>query len=90
MRCASADYSINSSAELNVKGAQVVGNWEEKTYSAVGQVSGKYTGSGFSLSIQGANFSAAMTVNLSSCKQSISILPEGLDVRRISIALGKC
>jgi hypothetical protein len=90
MRCASADYSINASAELKVKGAQVSGNWEEKTYSAVGQVSGRYNGDGFSLSIQGANFTAAMTLSLSSCKQSISIHPEGLEVKRISIALGKC
>jgi hypothetical protein len=89
MRCASADYSINASAELNVKGAQVSGSWEEKTYSAVGQVTGRYTGSDLVLAIQGANFTAAMNVSLSSCKQSISITPKGLDVTRISLALTK-
>jgi hypothetical protein len=90
MRCASADYSINSSADLKVKGTQVSGNWEEKTYSAIGEISGRYTGEAFSLAIRGANFTAAMTLNLSNCKQTISILPEGLEVKRISIALGKC
>jgi hypothetical protein len=89
MRCASADYSINATAELAVSGAQVAGNWEEKTYSASGQVSGRYTGT-FVLSIKGANFSAAMNVNLSSCKQSITIHPRGLEVRRISMNLAKC
>lgn len=54
MRCASADYSINASADLKVKGSQVSGKWEERTYSAVGQVSGRYTGNAFVLSIQGA------------------------------------
>ena len=32
LRCASADYNINAAAELRVNGAQVSGNWEEKTY----------------------------------------------------------
>jgi hypothetical protein len=90
MRCASADYNINASADLNVKGQQVSGSWEEKTYSAIGQVTGRYSGTNMVLSIQGANFTASMNVTLSSCKQSISITPQGLDVARISIGLAKC
>jgi hypothetical protein len=90
MRCASADYSINALAELQIKGGQVSGSWEEKTYSATGQVSGRYTGSTFVLSIEGANFTAAMNVSVSDCRQSISIAPKGLEVSKISIGLGKC
>ena len=90
MRCASADYSINALAELQIKGSQVSGSWEEKTYSATGLVTGRYTGSTFVLSIEGANFTAAMNVSVSDCKQSISIAPKGLEVSKISIGLGKC
>ena len=90
MRCASADYSINATAELRVKGSQVSGSWEEKTYSAVGQVTGRYTGNAFVLSIQGANFTAAINVTLANCKQTINITPQGLEVNRISIGLAKC
>ena len=90
MRCASADYNINASADLNVKGQSVTGSWEEKTYSAVGEVSGRYTGSNFVLSIKGASFTASMNLTVSDCKQSISISPQGLDVARISIGLAKC
>jgi hypothetical protein len=90
MRCASADYKIDALAELRVKGERVSGSWEEKTYSATGAVTGKFSDNNFVLSIQGANFSAAMNVSLSDCKQSISISPQGLDVTRISIGLGKC
>ncbi len=32
----------------------------------------------------------AMTVGLSTCKQSITIQPRGLEVRRISMSLAKC
>ena len=90
LRCATADYSINAKADLTIKDGQVAGTWEEQTYSATGQVSGRYTGSSFNLSIQGANFSAGMEVGLSSCKQSIQIRPKGLEIRRISMSLSKC
>ena len=90
LRCASADYSISATAEYSVRGTQVEGTWEEKTYSATGQVSGRYTGSSLVLSIKGANFTAAMTVGLSGCKQSITIHPRNIEVRRISMSLAKC
>jgi hypothetical protein len=90
MRCASADYSINALAELHVaKGGQVSGSWEERTYSAKGEVTGRFAGESFTLKIQGANFSAAMSVMLASCKQSLSITPQGLDVTKVSINLAK-
>jgi hypothetical protein len=89
LRCASADYSINALAQLNLKGSQVSGTWEERTYSAKGDVSGRFGGSNFALSIQGAAFSAAMNLTLSSCRQSLNITPQGLDVTGVSISLAK-
>ena len=89
MRCASADYAINALAELRIKGGQVSGTWEERTYSAKGDVTGRFAGESFSLQIQGANFSAAMNVTLANCKQSLSITPQGLDVSKVSISLAK-
>jgi hypothetical protein len=90
MRCASADYKIDALAELRIKGEKVSGSWEEKTYSATGEVTGRYAGDNMVLSIKGANFTAAMNVTLSDCKQSINISPQGLEVTKISIGLGKC
>ncbi len=91
LRCASSDYTINAKAELAIRGGQQVeGSWEEQTYSATGEISGRYTGSSFVLAIKGANFTAAMNVGLSSCRQSIEITPKGLEVRRISMSLSKC
>lgn len=90
LRCASTDYTINATADLQVKGGQVTGSWEEKTYAAKGEVTGRYSGESFNLMIKGANFTAAMNVTLSSCKQSINITPKGLDVTRVTIGLAKC
>jgi hypothetical protein len=90
MRCASSDYTINALAELRLKGNQVPGSWEEKTYSAKGDVTGRYSGEAFVLSINGGNFTASMNVTMSNCKQNISITPKGLDVTRVTINLAKC
>lgn len=90
LRCASADYTINATADLQVKGGQVTGSWEEKTYAAKGEVTGRYSGEAFALTIQGANFSASMNVALSACKQSINISPKGLEVTKVIIGLSKC
>jgi hypothetical protein len=90
LRCASADYTINSTAELQVKGGQVTGSWEEKTYAAKGDVTGRYSGENFALMIKGASFTATMNVTLSACKQSINITPKGLEVTKVTIALAKC
>ena len=90
LRCASTDYAINATADLEVKGGQVTGNWEEKTYAVTGEVTGRYSGENFNLMIKGANFTAAMNLTLSSCKQSINIAPKGLDVTKVSIGLAKC
>jgi hypothetical protein len=89
MRCASADYAISSMADLRLRGSQVSGTWEETTYAAKGDVTGRFGGDSFALSIQGASFSAAMNVTLSNCKQSLSITPQGLEVTRVSISLAK-
>jgi hypothetical protein len=89
MRCASADYKINALAELEVRGGQVRGTWEEKTYSAKGDVTGRFSGDRFVLSIQGGNFSAAMNVALANCRQSLNITPQGLEITRVSINLAK-
>ena len=90
LRCASPGYSINATADLAISGDVVIGAWEERTYSAVGSITGRVTADGLQLSIQGATFSAVLTLVAATCRQSIQIAPQGLEVSNISIALGKC
>lgn len=90
LRCASQSYRIDAKANFIIRGTQVTGNWEERQYAQIGAVSGRVTGNGFNLQINGAHFTAAMQVTSSTCRQSISIAPNGFDISRISIGLGKC
>ncbi len=68
----------------------MTGSWEEKTYAAKGEVTGRYSGESFALMIKGSNFSASMNVALSACKQSINIAPKGLEITKVIIGLSKC
>lgn len=90
LRCASTGYSISAAVDLKVDGAAITGTWEEKTYSANGDITGKVTDKGFALAIKGPTFNADLNLTHSACKQAIDIVPTGVDVTRISIGLGKC
>jgi hypothetical protein len=95
LRCASSGYSISAAVDLKVTGAvvagaAVAGTWEEKTYSANGDITGQMTDTGFALVIKGPTFNADLTLSHTACKQAIMIVPTGVDVTRISIDLGKC
>lgn len=91
IRCASQGFSFNGTAELEIaQGGAVSGNWIENTYSAKGDVTGKTTDNGFTLSISGATFTAVMDAKTTACRQTLDIVPTGLEVSRISLGLGKC
>lgn len=90
LRCASQSYKIDAVANLSVANGRVTGQWEERTWSVGGSVTGRATDRGFDLAINGPNFGAAMLVGGTSCKQSINIMPKGFEIQRIALNLGKC
>ena len=91
VRCAGQGFSFNGTAQLQVgQTGAVTGSWTENTYAATGDVTGKATDKGFLLSISGQTFTAVMDVATSACKQTMDIVPKGLEVSRIAIGLGKC
>ncbi len=90
LRCASSSYNINARADYLVKGGDVTGNWEELTHSAKGVIKGSLKEGDFKLAIDGDTFTAVLQMSSAPCQQSISISPNNLGVKRISIGLKKC
>jgi hypothetical protein len=90
LRCASSSYKIDATAKLKLASGAMTGEWEEKTYAAIGSVTGKTTSDGFNLDIKGDKFTAILAVTSTNCKQSVTITPTGLDIAKIAITLGKC
>lgn len=90
LRCASQGYKIDAVTQLVVANGRVSGGWEERTWDTKGAIRGDVQNDGFTLTIDGPGFTAAMAVKTDSCKQSISITPRGNAVAKISMNLGKC
>lgn len=90
LRCAGQGYKIDAVTNLSVANGRVSGGWEERTWATTGSIKGDVLTDGFTLTIDGPGFTAAMAVKTTSCSQSINITPRGNAVARISMTLGKC
>lgn len=90
LRCASASYRVDTAADLSLAAGDVRGAWRELATASEGRVQGRATEAGLNLAIEGTGFSASLVLVVSECRQSIAIVPKGLDVERIAITLQKC
>lgn len=90
LRCASQSLRINATTNLTRSGRDLSGDWDETVFSTTGNVTGTVTDGGFELAIAGPGFGALISIAQSSCRQSMSIIPRGLNVDKISIGLSRC
>lgn len=86
-RCASASNMIDMRATLASSGNAVSGSWEERTFNAAGNVSGKVDGSNINLSINGGGLTGSMSVSFGGNNQSVLISTEGSTFKGLRISL---
>lgn len=86
-RCASASNKIEMRATLASSGSSVSGNWEERTFNAAGNVSGKVDPGKMSLAINGGGLSGSMSVSFGGNTQSVLISTEGSAFKGLRISL---
>lgn len=89
MRCASASAKLEFRASLEYTGGAVTGSWEERTYNAAGQVTGKATNSHLTLHVNGGGLTASMTVQMNGGSQVVSISTSGAGFTGVNINLSK-
>jgi len=89
IRCANPSAKIDLRATLNNANGSVSGSWEERTYNAAGQVSGKASASKVNLSIVGGGLKASMAVNLSGATHSVNISTQGIALEGVNITLAR-
>lgn len=85
IRCASTSYKIEIRSKLNRTGSQLRGTWEERTYNAEGQATGRIADGNLSLSVSGGGFQGRMSVSYSRGNQRVRISTEGIDMRSVDI-----
>lgn len=89
IRCASTSAKIELRANLNSASGAVSGTWEERTFNAMGQVSGHASPNRLNLAVSGGGFSATMAVGISGANHTVSIQTQGVGFTNVSINMAK-
>jgi hypothetical protein len=89
LRCASTSYSIDLRSNLESANGRVTGNWEERTFNAAGNVTGRASNGNVSVAISGGGLSGSMSVSFGGSSQQVSITTSGTALKGVSISLQK-
>jgi hypothetical protein len=86
--CASTGYKIELRSVLHSHSEEITGSWEERTFNAAGQVTGRATGGNITLSITGG-ISGSMSLIYSGSQQKVLIQTDGTGFEGVSITLAR-
>jgi hypothetical protein len=89
IRCRGGNAEVEIRGELSAQGDKLTGSWEERTFKAAGEASGRYAADKMTLTVTGGGFSGAMTVTTTGAKQVVSITTEGIEMRSVNVTLSK-
>jgi hypothetical protein len=89
IRCKSASNDIEIRGVLTHQGEKVSGTWEERTFNASGEASGRMAAGRLTLSIAGGGFSGTMSVSYSGPRQTVAITTQGIPMKSVSVTLTK-
>lgn len=89
IRCNSPSNKIEIRGELMQRGERLSGTWEERTFNASGQATGRLSADRLNLSIVGGGFSGAMTVSYGGSRQTVVISTEGVAMKSVRVTLVK-
>jgi hypothetical protein len=89
IRCRSDSTEVEIRGLLTRQGETLAGTWEERTFNASGDASGRLTAERMSLSISGGGFSGSMTVGYAGSRQVVTISTQGIRMRSVNVTLAK-
>ena len=87
LRCASDSYRIDVNSTSQSDGGSLSGTWTELTRNVTGTLSGRASGGSIQARVTALGFSAGLTVNTAGNSQSVTIIPEGNDVRSVVVTM---
>lgn len=89
IRCRSDSTEVEIRGLLTRHGESLTGTWEERTFNAAGEATGRVQGDKMTLSIRGGGFSGSMSVAQAGSKQVVTISTQGIKMRSVNVTLGK-
>ena len=88
VRCAGQTNKIEMRSKLSASGTSLSGNWEERTYNAGGNVTGKLTDTKLSLSFTGG-VAGSISITYDRTKQNVAIATEGTSLKSVTVSLSR-
>lgn len=85
LRCASDSYKFEVKSSLQAEDGAISGTWTETTRQVTGDVTGRVSGEQINTSVKGTGFSAVLDVVTRGNGQTVSIKPQGTDIRSVQI-----
>jgi len=89
IRCASDNYKFELTSNVVERGGQISGQWSETGYGVSGSITGRVSGGRISAVAKGDSFTAALSVNTSGNRQSVTITPQATYIVNVQISLGR-
>jgi len=89
LQCASDSYKFDVASDVVNRGGAISGSWNEASHNSSGSVSGRASGDSIQATARGANFSTGLSLTTSGNRQSVTLTPQGTDVRGVSVTLAK-
>jgi hypothetical protein len=89
IRCKSASNDIDIRGQLGLQADKVSGTWEERTFNASGEASGRMAGGRMNLSITGGGFSGSMVVSYDGSRQTVVIATRGIPMKSVNVTMGR-
>jgi len=87
LRCASDSYRIDVNSTSQSDGGSLSGTWTELTRNVTGTLSGRASRGSIHARVTALGFSAGLTVHTAGDTQSVTIIPEGNDVRSVAVTM---
>lgn len=89
IQCQGQGNPIHMRSRLKVDGNRASGSWEERTFNASGEASGRVSGDNMSLTMSGGGFTGSMSVSFSKSQHSVAITTQGIGMTKASISLNR-
>ncbi len=88
VRCSGQTNKIEMRSKLSSNGGALSGSWEERTYNASGDVTGKLTAQNIKLAITGG-VGGSMTITYDKSKQNVAIATQGIPLKSVTVSLSR-
>jgi hypothetical protein len=89
IQCRSERNTIHVRSKLQVQGARVSGDWEERTFNVSGTASGRVSGGSMSLSLAGGGVTGSMSVTFSRSTHNVTIATQGVALSRVTMSFSR-